>query len=57
MNFSAITANTQAQLKQAMSLSLLNMAKNNATAGATAMIEDMRQAPHPTLGKSLDIKA
>ncbi len=59
MNFSAITANTTAQVKQAASLSVLKMANNNAAAGATAMIQNMTQsqAQHPHLGGKLDIKA
>lgn len=52
------------QLRHTVALSVLNMVQNTQAAQAAVMIEDMaktqanlQQAPHPTLGKLVDVRA
>lgn len=45
----------QASLSQSVSLALTKMSMDNTQQTATQMME-MLQAPHPTLGNSIDLK-
>ncbi|MFE5323879.1 YjfB family protein [Paenibacillus sp. NPDC056579] len=43
-------------LKQAVGIAVLKKQQDVQTAAAVSLIQGMVQAPHPNLGKSLDVK-
>ncbi|MGD8190272.1 putative motility protein [Brevibacillus ginsengisoli] len=62
MELSSMMAGQLSQLQQTVSLSVLQMAQATQAAQATVMLNDfakaqasVQAAPHPTLGKNLDI--
>lgn len=60
VNISAMMGKQAAQLQQTLSLNLLKSQMATQAAHATVMLEDMEnsqpaQAPHPTLGNSVDL--
>ncbi|MEK4667451.1 YjfB family protein [Niallia sp. FSL R7-0271] len=56
MNIAALSVSMhQASLGQSVSLALTKMSMDNTQQTATQMME-MLQAPHPTLGNSIDLK-
>lgn len=48
---------SQASLKQAASLSVLKMAKDQASVGGQALVKMMEQSVQPNLGGNIDIRA
>lgn len=63
MNMSAMMGQQLASLQHTLNLSILKSQMASQTALVTTMLEDMNdsqpvaEAPHPTLGKVVDIKA
>ncbi|MGG1664397.1 putative motility protein [Brevibacillus sp. NRS-1366] len=61
MDMSSIMGAQVSQLQQTVSLSMLKMSQATAAAGAMVMLQDFAnaqastQAPHPTLGKQIDL--
>lgn len=57
LDIAALSVNmSQSSLGQSVSLALTKMSMDSAQQNAVQMI-DMLQAPHPTLGNSIDLKA
>ncbi|MEK3901702.1 MULTISPECIES: YjfB family protein [unclassified Paenibacillus] len=48
---------SQSSLQQAAGLQVMSLAKEQAQSGAQDMVQMLSQATHPTLGKTLDIRA
>jgi hypothetical protein len=64
MNSTMSAVNSPDMLKETVGIKLLNSAQNMQTSQATVLLQDfsnnqmqMKQAPHPVLGKTLDIYA
>jgi hypothetical protein len=63
MNISELMGKQVAELQHTLNLTLLKSQMSTQTAAVTTMIEDMTSiqkatpAPHPNLGKTVDIKA
>lgn len=61
MDISSLMGAQVSQLQQTVGLSMLKMAQATQAAGAMVMLQDFTnaqaatQAPHPTLGKQIDI--
>ncbi|QRG67305.1 putative motility protein [Brevibacillus choshinensis] len=61
MDISSIMGAQVSQLQQTVGLSMLKMTQATQAAGAMVMLQDFAnaqvsaQAPHPTLGKQIDI--
>lgn len=64
MEASPLLSSQVTQLQRTVNLNILSMAKSTQIASATVMLEDFTRnqnniqaaAPHPTLGKSLDLR-
>lgn len=63
MDISRILANQVSDLQQAASLSVMKMAQTTDAAQAVSLLTDfastqanVKAAPHPTLGQSLDVR-
>lgn len=47
---------SQSALQQAAGLQVMSLAKEQAQSEAQSMVQMLNQAPHPSLGKTLDIR-
>ena len=47
---------SQSALQQAAGLQVMSLAKEQAQSEAHSMVQMLSQAPHPSLGKTLDIR-